>query len=217
MNRKEALKTRTVKFVFSDETRDTYNTVLTVDGWDLTRFNRLGVAFYNHGSWSSDPDTTIGTARAWIEGKKLVGEIKFEGKELNPTAEKVFQKVLAGTLRGVSVGFMPLERGYFGEGEEAIGGKKETYYYGKRELLEISVTPLPANKNALVRSIGEDPMGEKMERMSVEADIKAFDEEEKKGATEEEKDDFEQEEDRALALDMMSRSAMAISNCLTYK
>lgn len=152
MNRKQAIKTRTIPFVFSDETRDSYGTVLPVDGWDLSQFNRMGVALYNHSSYGGDPDNVIGTARAWVEGKKLLGEITFESAEINPKAEKVFQKVLAGTLKGCSVGFRSVERGKWGEGEEAIGGSKPTYYYGKRTLLEISVTPVPANMNAKVRS-----------------------------------------------------------------
>mgnify|MGYP001038488317 CR=1 FL=1 len=212
MNRKEAEKTRTIPFVFSDETRDTYNTVLSADKWDLSRFNKLGVAFYNHNSRSNDPDMTIGTARAWVENKKLVGEIRFEDAELNPIAEKVFRKVLSGTLRAVSVGFMPLERGKFGEGEEAAGGKRETYYYGKRELLEISITPLPANKNATVRSIGEDPIGETMERMYVDAEIRSFEEEPEPDTEPKDKERSERQadEDYALALDLMCRAAVVM-------
>lgn len=157
MNKKEAIKTRTIPFVFSDESRDSYGTVLTAEGWDLTRFNRMGVALYNHSSYGSDPDNVIGRAKAWVEGKRLLGEITFETADVNPKAEKVFQKLLSGTIRGCSVGFRSLERGRFGEGDEAIGGKRETYYYGRRELLEISVTPMPANSNAKVRSMGQEP------------------------------------------------------------
>ena len=121
MKRSEAVKTRTVPFVFSDESRDAHGTILPVEGWVLDRFNKNGIVFFNHNSWSSDPDQAIGTGRAWIEGNKLVGEIRFEEQDLNPLAEKVFQKVLAGTYKAVSVGFLPLERGSFGQGEEAAG------------------------------------------------------------------------------------------------
>lgn len=152
MKKSEAIKTRTIPFVFSDETRDSYGTVFPVSAWDLARFNRMGVALYNHSTYGNDPDNVIGRARAWVDGKKLLGEITFEPADLNPKAEKVFQKLLAGTIRGCSVGFRQLERGRWGEGEEAAGGKRETYYYGRCELMEISVTPLPANANAHVRS-----------------------------------------------------------------
>lgn len=212
MNKKKAESTRTISFVFSDESRDTYGTILSADKWDLKRFNKIGVAFYNHNGRSGDPDQTIGTARAWVEGKKLVGKIKFEEKELNPIAEKVFRKVLAGTLRCVSVGFMPLERGSFGEGEEAVGGKNETYYYGRCELLEISVTPMPANKNALVRSVGADPIGETMERMELDAELRMEEgEDEPEDKQKPEEENTEETENRALLIELNARSAIAMS------
>lgn len=153
---KDVEKTRTIEFVFSDETRDSYGTVFPVDGWDLDRFNKNGIAFYQHASYSSDPDMAIGSARAWVDGKRLLGSITFEEKELNPTADKIFRKYLAGTLKGVSIRFNPLEQGRWGVGDEAIDGKTPTYYFGRRELVEISSVSLPSNKNALVRSIGKE-------------------------------------------------------------
>lgn len=156
INKKEVEKTRTIEFVFSDETRDSYGTVIPVSAWDLDRFNKNGIAFFNHSSWSSDPDNAIGSARAWIEDKQLVGSITFEKADVNPKAEKVFRKILAGTYKAVSVGFSPLEKGQYGVGEEAANGSNPTYYYGRSELLEISVVPIPANKNAIARSIGEE-------------------------------------------------------------
>lgn len=214
MNKKEAIKTRTVPFVFSDETRDSYGTVLPVKGWDLAQFNRMGVALYNHSSYGNDPDNVIGTARAWVEGNRLLGEITFESAELNPKAEKVFQKVLAGTLKGCSVGFRPLERGTWGEGEESYSGKKPTYYYGRRALAEISVTPLPANPNAKVRSAippeGEpEPTGE-LEYLVGE--VRSFDPDEP-GTIEPENKDEEAEEARTMARtkEVESRAILSLS------
>ena len=92
-------KTRTIPFVFSDETRDTYGTVFTTAGWVLDRFDKNGIALFNHNAYSSDPNMAIGSARAWVEGKQLLGEIKFEEKEINPLAETVFRKFLAGTYK----------------------------------------------------------------------------------------------------------------------
>ncbi len=153
---KNVEKTRTIPFVFSDETRDSYGTVFTASGWDLTRFEKNPVALYNHESWGDDPDMVIGSARAWVEGNQLLGEITFETADLNPVADKVFRKYLAGTLRGVSVRFMPIERGHWGDGEESESGSKPTYYFGRRELIEISCVPIPSNKNATVRSLGHE-------------------------------------------------------------
>lgn len=153
---KDVEQTRTIDFVFSDETRDSYGTIFPAKGWDLERFNKNGIAFFQHNAWSTDPNMAIGSARAFIKGNQLLGSITFEDKELNPLAETVFRKYLAGTYKGVSVRFNPIENGKYGEGEEAAGEKNSTYYFGKRELIEISCVPIPSNKNALVRSIGKE-------------------------------------------------------------
>lgn len=211
MNRQQAIKTRTIPFVFSDETRDSYGTVLPVKGWDLSTFNKMGVALYNHSSFGSDPDNVIGTARAWVEGNKLIGEITFEKEDINPKAEKVFQKVLAGTIKGCSVGFRTMERGEWGKGEEAYDGKKPTYYYGRRSLLEISVTPIPANPNAKVRSVhaqksDEEPTGE-MEYLVGE--VRSFDPDTE--GDEEEQRQAEAEKESAL---LRANAAMAEADAL---
>ena len=211
MNRQQAIKTRTIPFVFSDETRDSYGTVLPVKGWDLSTFNKMGVALYNHSSYDSDPDNVIGTARAWVEGNKLIGEITFEKEDINPKAEKVFQKVLAGTIKGCSVGFRRLENGEWGKGEEAYDGKKPTYYYGRRSLLEISVTPIPANPNAKVRSVhsqkaDEEPTGE-MEYLVGE--VRSFDPDTE--GDEEEQRQAEAEKESAL---LRANVAMAQADAL---
>ena len=90
MNKSEAIKTRTIQFVFSDESRDAHGTILPVEGWVLDRFNKNGIAFFNHNSWSSDPNQAIGNAKAWVEDRQLVGEIRFEEPELNPLADTIF-------------------------------------------------------------------------------------------------------------------------------
>ena len=153
---KDVEKTRVIPFVFSDETKDSYRTIFTASDWVLDRFEKNGIALFNHNAYSSDPNMAIGSARAWVEGKKLLGEIKFEDKEINPLAEIIFRKFLAGTYKGVSIRYFPLENGKWGEGEESFDGKDPTYYIGRRELIEISVAPIPSNKNALVRSYGQE-------------------------------------------------------------
>lgn len=150
---------RKMTFVASDGTRDSAGTVLNVKGWDLERFNANGIIGYQHkvyggGSWEN-PDNVIGKGHAYVEGDKLMVDVEFEPAEINPLAEKVYQKLLFGSLKGVSVGFLPLGKGAWGKGEEAIGGTRETYYYAGQELLEVSVVNIPANPKALKRSIEE--------------------------------------------------------------
>ncbi len=146
-NRKVDEKTRSVEFVASDESVDSYGTIIPVKNWVLDRFNGNGIIGYQHNLyWSSDPDNVIGKGTAWVEDDKLMVRIEFEPKEINELAEKIYQKVLFGSINGVSVGFSELDKG---EAKEIDG--QVVYVFGRCELLEISVVNIPANANALKR------------------------------------------------------------------
>ena len=172
--RKKNTDTRTVTFVASDGSRDSAHTVLNQAGWDLKRFNANPVIGYNHevyGAWDAkDVDFVIGKGRAYVEDGKLLVDITFEPKEFNELAEKVYQKVLFGSLNAVSVGFLPKGQGRWGDGEEARGEANETYYYAGQELLEISVVNIPANANATRK--GEDLAAEELAALYAEDDAK---------------------------------------------
>lgn len=101
---KEQEEKRQVEFVISIEATDTYGTVFELDGWSLERYNRNPVVLYAYRSQSDNPDMVIGISEVRIDGDELVGVITFEDAALNPLAEKVFQKVKAGTLRMASIG-----------------------------------------------------------------------------------------------------------------
>lgn len=148
---------RTVEFIASDNSRDSYRTVLPVDKWDLTRYEKNGVVTYQHNAFSPDPDMVIGRGAARVENDQLIVAITFETVDLNPVADKVFRKILVGTINAVSVFFYPTKRGYWGTGEEAENGTNPTYYYDGQELLEVAVVVLPGNRNATKRGIEEIP------------------------------------------------------------
>ena len=146
-NRKIDEKTRSVEFVASDESVDSYGTIIPVKNWVLDRFNKNGAIGYQHNLyWSSDPNDLIGTGTAWVEDDKLMVRIEFETKEINEKADKIYQKILFGSIKGVSVGFIELDEG---ETKEIDG--QIVYVFGRCELLEISVVNIPANANALKR------------------------------------------------------------------
>ena len=175
--RKKNTDTRTVTFVASDGSRDSAHTVLNQDGWDLRRFNANPTIGYNHmiyGSWKpEDVDFVIGKGRAYVEDGKLLVDITFETAAMNPLAEKVYQKVLFGSLNAVSVGFLPIGKGAWGKGDEGPGEARETYYYAGQELLEISVVNIPSNANATRK--GEDYAKEELEALRAEAQAAAPD------------------------------------------
>jgi hypothetical protein len=100
-----------------------------------------------------NPDDVLGPGRAFLEGDKLIGAVTFETKDINPLAEKIFRKVLNGTLRATSVGFLEIGEGKYGDGDQRQGGKNETYYFSGQELLEFSIVNIPSNAKAVGRSI----------------------------------------------------------------
>ena len=158
--RKVDEETRTVEFVASDNSVDSYGTVLPVDKWDLKRYESNGIVGYMHDVYgetftkSADPDDVIGKGVAFVEDEKLIVRITFEPKELNEKADKIFRKLQFGSLHAVSVGFRATAKGH--KGDESRGEDPNVYYYGGMELLEVSVVNIPSNANALKRSIEEE-------------------------------------------------------------
>ncbi len=151
---------RTVEFVASDSSVDSYGTVLPVDKWDLKRYEKNGIVGYMHDvygdSWSksAEPDDVIGKGVAFVEDEKLIVRITFEPRDLNEKADKIFRKLQFGSLHAVSVGFRATAKGHMGDEER--GEDPDVYYYGGMELLEVSVVNIPSNANALKRSLEEE-------------------------------------------------------------
>lgn len=162
---KGAEESRIIPFVISDGSKDRHGTVISTSGWELAAFNRNGIVGYMHNVYGGgmcggpDPDSVIGKGMATIENDCLVGSTEFEPAAINALAEKIFRKVLFGSLRSTSVGFNELERGVFGKDLEAEGKPGETYYFGRRELLEYSIVNIPSNRNAQVRSMRDQTAG----------------------------------------------------------
>lgn len=157
--------TRTVTFIASTSSKDRHGTVLNQENWDLKNFNSNPIIGYQHNVYGGDmfnspnPDDQLGTAKAYYETVKrgskeerqLLVDITFEPEDINPLADKVFKKVKHGTLRAVSVGFIPINNEEGKEGEERDGA----FHYFGQELLEVSVVNIPSNPDALKRSIRE--------------------------------------------------------------
>jgi hypothetical protein len=158
-DRAKAEEDRTIEFIISSADRDRHRTVLNMKGWDLENFNANPIVGYQHNVYGDNmcsgpnPDDVLGPGRAFLEGDKLIGAVTFETKDINPLAEKIFRKVLNGTLRATSVGFLEIGEGKYGDGDQRQGGKDETYYFSGQELLEFSIVNIPSNAKAVGRSI----------------------------------------------------------------
>jgi len=144
----EMKEKRQAEFVISTEAVDTYDTVFKIDGWELERYQRSPIVFYNHKSWSDDPDMIIGTSEVRVEGNQLIGLVTFEND--NPIAEKVWRKVQNGTLNMASIGANPIEWRW---GDFDKGENPDVIYFVRQELLEWSIVPVGSNPDALKRSV----------------------------------------------------------------
>ena len=155
-----AARTREFPFTISTGSRDRYATKLNPKGWELALYRRNPIIGYMHNVYGDecnapDPDMIIGKSfdtGLELVSNTLISTAQFEPAEENELAGKVMRKLLRGTLNAVSVGFKPLEKPYYGEGDEARDGSLPTQYLNRSELLEWSVVNIPGNGEALGRS-----------------------------------------------------------------
>ena len=147
--------TRKVRFTISTGAKDRHNSIINMKGWQLENFNRNPIVGYQHNVYGDNmcvppnPDDVLGPARAWIENDRLMGEVTFETADINPQAEKVFRKVLNGTLRATSVGFLEVGRGKTIQDKDDKGKViGETYHFDGQELIEFSIVNIPSNPEA---------------------------------------------------------------------
>lgn len=130
-------------FIFSNNDVDRYGDTIDVNGWVLDNYLKNPVALYGHNQF--EIEYHVGkTVSLGIDGRNLVGTIKFMSAEENPFAEQIKLRVKNGFLRAVSVGFAPLEWKYCDDPK-----RKGGIDFIKQELLEISLCPIPALPSAL--------------------------------------------------------------------
>jgi HK97 family phage prohead protease len=132
---------READFVCSTDTVDSYDEVVE-QKWDLRRYLSNPVVLFAHDSRC----LPIGKAsKVGVVNGELVATITFATEKANPLAEQVWQSVQEQTLRAVSVGFMSHSCRW--EKENDV----ERLILSDNELYEISVTPIPANPDALAK------------------------------------------------------------------
>ena len=139
---------RQAEFVISTETPDSYGTVFKISGWDLSRYEKNPVVLYAHKTHWDNPDMVIGTSEVRVEGQELIGTVTFEAADINPLAEKVWQKVQAGSLRMASIG-ANIIAGHWGD--EKLGEDRDVIYFDQMELYEWSIVPVGSNSDAVKR------------------------------------------------------------------
>ncbi len=144
---KDEENNRQVTFIASDESVDRDQDVIMSSGWDYKNFVKSGSIIYGH-----DPREKLPVAKpidVRIANKQLLITAKFAEQGTSDFNDAVYSLVKQGILKGVSVGFQALEHK-----PNDHGGRT----FSKQELLELSLTPIPANANArvLVKEFSEE-------------------------------------------------------------
>jgi HK97 family phage prohead protease len=127
----------------SDASVDRYGDVVEPTGWDLADYRRNPVILIDHEYRVS---RIVGRAeKAAVIGEGLRLRIRLDPPESNPTAEMVHSRLKTGSLRSVSVGFLPVQ---FERIVDAETGLPTGFRFLEQELLEVSFVAVPANPNA---------------------------------------------------------------------
>lgn len=137
---------RTIEFLASSTVVDAYNSIVKQE-WDLTRYRANPVVLLNH-----DTRQPIGTAKVRLAPEGLVAVVCFA--EDDECAERAWNLAKQGVLRGCSVGFRSNDRRV-----EKHNGQ-EVLVLGQNELWELSLTAMPANQEALARSLSGNSMAD---------------------------------------------------------
>lgn len=143
------LNARTIDFICSTDTIDAYGDSVE-QKWDLKRFNANPVLLFAHDS----RDLPIGTCeRMRVAPHPTTGRDclqctgRLVSEKANPRAEQVLMLFNEGALNAVSVGFLPHTIRFEKRDD------KEVCVLSDNELFELSVTPIPANPDALAKHV----------------------------------------------------------------
>ena len=130
-------------------TEDRKGDLIDPRGWELEGYRRNPVFLWAHNR-SIPP---IGQARRiWFDDGALHAVVEFAPTDF---AQEVASLYISGFMRGVSVGFLPLQV----EMRDASDGRRG-YLYRQQELLEISAVPVPMHTDALAMRSRDSNFGQ---------------------------------------------------------
>jgi HK97 family phage prohead protease len=127
-------------FIANEESPDRMGDVIEAAGWELEGFRKNPVMMLAHDHRGIPIGTWLDVR---VEGKQLLSTAHFDAAD--PVAVAIEGKYRRGIMKGVSVGFRPLEFDI-----EKTNGR-ESFRFKKTELLEISAVAVPAHPAALLQ------------------------------------------------------------------
>jgi len=131
--------TRLYTFIASTGQEDRNKNIFDADGWELGNYMKNPIVLENH-NWAGLP---IGAAvKVWTEQQRLQATIRFAD---TPRAREVQALIDQGILRTMSVGHVPLQA----EVRRDSQGWPIGMHSHRQELVELSITSVPANPDAI--------------------------------------------------------------------
>lgn len=135
---------------------DSHNSVVHTEGIDFERFSKNPIVYYDHGWCNNPPDLPIGTALSLdIQSDRIIATFKLaRGVQKADDVRKLLEQ---GILRGLSIGFCPLDVEFVDtqykddDGEEYTA---EVMHIKSWELLEFSIAGIPSNPSTLMVTDG---------------------------------------------------------------
>jgi len=130
------------RFKLSDESINTYGWWIQLSGMDLTGMQKNAPLYYNHRTWEI-PCGHVENIE--LKDGNVYGDIVIEGG--NDIEREYIRKIENGDIKGCSLGIDPIE---WSTDPVNIKQGQTMATLTKCCPYEVSLTPLPANKNALV-------------------------------------------------------------------
>lgn len=124
--------------IVSTEDVDVQGEIVSLKTWNLERFKDGGPVLWNHDS-NKLPIAIAKNVR--VDGDALKATIEFDTDEFSQSVKAKAEK---GFIKGISAGFVARKA------TKEKAGDKTVYRLSDTELLEVSLTTLPANHKALI-------------------------------------------------------------------
>ena len=146
---------RSFEAIITTNAVDRDNEVLLPDGMDATDWQTNPVIFWNHNyDVPIGKGTDLNRAKSQWTARGTIAERPAEhvGEWFPDTIRALMQQDI---VRGVSVGFVPVNSRKPTPADREAFGDAVVKVHNRWKLLEFSVTPLPANQEALIQQVAK--------------------------------------------------------------
>jgi len=141
-------KERTITYIATKESVDSMGRLFKISGMDLSPLKKFKSVFWNHTTY----DLPIGKATSVRKrnGDEVVIDVQFATAEENSFADSIYRLVRGNYINGGSVGISAdMKDVEYPDKPVKVGGKEVRMIVYKSKLKEFSITPTPANENAV--------------------------------------------------------------------